>query len=117
MQETEETRVHSLGGEDPLEEDKATHSSIPAWRIPWTEEPGRLQSIGLQRVRLDWSNLACTYMLVDQLIGKHALNSVRLYIQKFRYDIVPYCSMMHRELIKNKFLEVWFLKIKEIFRQ
>ena len=56
-------------------------------------------------------------MLVDQLIGKHALNSVRLYIQKFRYDIVPYCSMMHRELIKNKFLEVWFLKIKEIFRQ
>jgi len=43
--------VQSLGQEDPLEKDKATHSSILAWRIPWTEEPGRLQSIGLQRVR------------------------------------------------------------------
>jgi len=43
--------VQSLGQEDPLEESMATHSSILAWRIPWTEEPGRLQSIGLQRVR------------------------------------------------------------------
>ena len=50
MQETEETRVQSLGREDPLEEGMATHSSILAWRIPWTEEPGRLQSTGLQRV-------------------------------------------------------------------
>ena len=40
-----------LGQEDPLEEDMATHSSIPAWRIPWTEKLGRLQSVGLQRVR------------------------------------------------------------------
>ena len=44
-------RVQSLGGEDPLEEKMATHSSILAWRIPWTEEPGRLQSTGLPRVR------------------------------------------------------------------
>ena len=42
MEETEETRVRSLGGEDPMEEGMATHSSILAWRIPWTEEPGRL---------------------------------------------------------------------------
>ena len=42
MEETEETRVRSLGGEDPVEEGMATHSSILAWRIPWTEEPGRL---------------------------------------------------------------------------
>ena len=46
-------QAQSLGQEDPLEEGKATHSSILAWRIPWTEEPGRLQSIGLQRVRYD----------------------------------------------------------------
>ena len=46
-------RVLSLGGEDPLEEGMATHSRILAWRIPWTEEPGGLQSIGLQRVRHD----------------------------------------------------------------
>ena len=50
-------RVQSLGGEGPLEKAKATHSSILAWRIPWTEEPGRLQSIGLQRVRYEWSDL------------------------------------------------------------
>ena len=43
-------RVTSLGQEGPLEEGMATHSSILAWRIPWTEEPGRLQSIGSQRV-------------------------------------------------------------------
>ena len=43
-------RVQFLGQEDRLEEDMATHSSILAWRIPWTQEPGRLQSIGLQRV-------------------------------------------------------------------
>ena len=46
-----ETWVLSLGWEDPLEGSMATHSSILAWRIPWTEEPGRLQSIGSQRVR------------------------------------------------------------------
>ena len=45
--------VGSLGQEDPLEEGTATHSSILAWRIPWTVEPGRLQSIGSQRVRYD----------------------------------------------------------------
>ena len=41
-----ETQVWSLGWEDPLEEEMVTHSSIPAWRIPWTEEPGGLQSMG-----------------------------------------------------------------------
>ena len=46
----QETQVQSLGQEDPLEKKMATHSSIIAWRIPWTEEPGRLQSMGLQRV-------------------------------------------------------------------
>ena len=42
MQETEETRVRSLGRKDPLEKEMATRSSIPAWKIPWTEEPGGL---------------------------------------------------------------------------
>ena len=46
MQEIQEMRVQSLGWEDPLDEDMATHSSILAWRIPWTEEPGGLQSRG-----------------------------------------------------------------------
>ena len=48
-----ETWVQSLGWEDPLEKEMATHSSILAWRIPWTEEPGGLQSTGLQRVGQD----------------------------------------------------------------
>ena len=47
LQETQETQVPSLGPEDPLEEGMATHSSILAWRIPWTEEPGGLQSKGV----------------------------------------------------------------------
>ena len=49
----QETRVRSLGQEDPLEMGMATHSSILAWRIPWTEEPGGLQSMGFRRVRND----------------------------------------------------------------
>ena len=49
----QETQVPSLGQEDPLEKEMTTHSSILAWRIPWTEEPGWLQSMGLQRVGLD----------------------------------------------------------------
>ena len=48
-----ETRVRSLGQEDPLEKEMAIHSSTIAWKIPWTEEPGRLQSEGWQRVRHD----------------------------------------------------------------
>ena len=49
----QETRVQSLGWEDPLEKEMATHSGTLAWKIPWTEEPGRLQSTGSQRVRHD----------------------------------------------------------------
>ena len=48
-----ETQVQSLGWEDPLEKAMATHSSTIAWKIPWTEEPGRLQSMGSQRVGHD----------------------------------------------------------------
>ena len=54
MQETQETWVQSLGEEDFLEEEMATHSHILAWRIPWTEEPGGLLSMGLQRLGQDW---------------------------------------------------------------
>ena len=49
----EETQVQSLGQEDPLKKEIATHSSILAWEMPWTEEPGRLPSTGLQRTRHD----------------------------------------------------------------
>ena len=52
----QETQVWSLGWEDPLEEEMATPSSILVLRIPWTEQPGGLQSIGLQTVRYDWAH-------------------------------------------------------------
>ena len=49
----QETQVQTLGQKDPLEKRMATHSSILVWRIPWTEKPGGLQSLGFQRVRYD----------------------------------------------------------------
>ena len=66
-QETQEMQVQFLSQEDPLEEDMATHSSILTWRIPWTGEPGRLQSMGSQRVRLDFVNTHTTKtgLLID----------------------------------------------------
>ena len=59
MQEMQETRVWSPGREDSLEKEMATHPSIIAWEISWTEEPGGLQSMGSQRVGHYWSDLAC----------------------------------------------------------
>ena len=61
MQETQETRVLSLGWKDPLENEIPTHSSILARKIPWKEEPGGLQSIGSQRVEHDLSDLVRAY--------------------------------------------------------
>ena len=57
----QETQIRSLGQEDPLEKEKATQSSTLAWRIPWTEEPGRLQSMGSQRIRHDRATNTYTY--------------------------------------------------------
>ena len=56
MQETQDTQVWSLGQEDPLEVEMATNSSILAWKIPWTEDPDRLQSIESLRIGHDWSD-------------------------------------------------------------
>ena len=61
MQKTEAMRAWSLGQEDPLEEEMATRSSILDWIIPWTEEPGELQSTGSQRIGHDWSDWARTH--------------------------------------------------------
>ena len=57
----QETQVWSLGWEDCLEKEMAIHSSIVAWRIPWTEEPGGLQSMGSHRVGHDWSDFTFTF--------------------------------------------------------
>ena len=60
----QEIQVPALGQKDPLEKGTATHSNIPAWKIPWTEEPGGLQSMESQRVRHNWSDLAHTFKIV-----------------------------------------------------
>ena len=72
-----ETWVRSLGWEDPLEKEMAPHSSILAWKIPWMEEPGRLQSTGLQRVGHDWVNsLSLSFLWAEMCLYKlHGFNS------------------------------------------
>ena len=63
-----ETWVRSLGREDPLQKEMATHSSTLTWRIPWREEPGRLQSMGSQRVGHDWAT-SLSLSLSPHLVG------------------------------------------------
>ena len=64
----QEIQVQFLGWEDPLEKEMATHSSILAWEIPWTEEPGGLQSMGLQRVEHDGAHTHTTSITIYLLI-------------------------------------------------
>ena len=64
------TQVRSLGWKDPLEKKMSTHSSILAWRIPWTEEPGRLQSTGLQTVGHDWMTNTYRHIYITENMAK-----------------------------------------------
>ena len=84
MQETQETQVQSLGGEDPLEEGMATQTSILAWRIPWIEEPGEAQSMGSQRVGQDWSHWARTH--------------IESYRNSFQAKPIQYCKVISLQL-------------------
>ena len=84
----QETWVRSLGQEGPLEKEMATHSNTFAWKIPWTEEPGRLQSMGLQRIGHDWAS---------------SLNNWMIWIQ-------PRCLAIDK-CIKN----MWYMYIKEYY--
>ena len=68
------TRVLSLGQEDTLEKDTAIHSNTLAWKIPWTEETGRLQFIGLQRVRHDWMTSLSLFLFFRLNISTHILH-------------------------------------------
>jgi len=72
----QEMGVWFLGWEDPLEEEMATHSSILAWEIPWTAEPGRLQSMGLQKSQIQLSDWACVHTLIYvQLCSNHFVDN------------------------------------------
>ena len=72
----QETRVQSLRREDSLEKEMAIHSSTIAWKIPWTEEPGRLQSMGSQRVRHDWAT-SLTYVLCFRIQRYQRIREIR----------------------------------------
>ena len=69
-----ETQVQSPGQEDPLEKGMATHSSMLAWSIPWTEEPGELQSMRLQRVGHDSRVCVCAHAKNKTLPSQHGIN-------------------------------------------
>ena len=73
----QETRLRFLGWEDPLEKEMATLSSTLAWKIPWTEEPGRLQSKGSQRVRHNWASSLSLYQVKGDLL--YCLNAKSIF--------------------------------------
>ena len=79
----QETRVQSLGPEDPLEKEMATHSSILAWKIPWTEKPGRLQSTGSQRVGHNCVTSLSTFFQMYIRRGREILFSLKFLIPEF----------------------------------
>ena len=95
----QKTRVWSPGWEDPLEEEMATHSSILAWKIPWPEDPGRLQSMGLQRVghmieQLNWTELSNTHPKVLKELTEAITESLNI-IYEFYEDAVPLIAISH----------------------
>ena len=96
----QETRVRSLGQENPLEKWLASHSSILAWRIPWTEKPVRLQSLGLQRVGRNWATnmrvrahththrvFQVFYLFLGEFVNFSRNASIYLYYQVYRHKV------------------------------
>ena len=83
-----ETQVWSLGQEDPLEKEMATHSNILAWRNPWTEEPGGLQSVGLQRIGHDWATNTFTSG-PEAVVSFECFQKYFLRKQEYKYLYTP----------------------------
>ena len=93
----QKTRVWSLDQEDPLEKRIATHSSLLAWRISWTEEPGRLQPMGLQRVRHDWVINTLETVVANDLMLESVLP--RFSSRSFIVSGLTFRSLIHFEFI------------------
>ena len=87
-----ETWVRSLGWEDPLEREMAIHSRTIAWKIPWTEEPGRLQSMGSQRVRHDW---ATSFSLFFILSFAYWLVCFFVLVREIHTKVLWHCYLVH----------------------
>ena len=112
VRERQDMWVGSLGWEDPLEEGRATRSSILSWRIPWTEKPGKLQSIESQRVGHHWSNLALHSMgFKVKNLGLSISNTelFKLYVLVFSFLIKKKKSEHHVRLLMEKYHFHWQL--------
>ena len=95
MQEMwQEPRVQSLGWKDPLEKGMATHSSILAWRILWTEEPGGLESIGSQNAGHDWSDLTHTHILYWFIFEQYKSSILYVFLRSTS-KVHSHCSVAH----------------------
>ena len=99
-----ETWIWSLGQEDPLEKEMATHSSIHAWRIPWTEEPGGVQSTGSQRVRHAWATSLsffhflccfCNFGGKRHMVYEGFLEAVQWLLPCFAHPLVSFFPFIH----------------------
>ena len=95
----QESWVRSLSREYPLEKEMATYSSILAWKIPWTEEPGRLQSMGLQRVGQDWETI--THIHTHTHTPPHPLQSLSL------WEHIPTCITAINKTRINLYIQLW----------
>ena len=115
--------VWSLGWEDPLEEDMATHSSVLAWKSPWMGEPGRLQPVGLQGVGHDWNHLALMHTTwkyqgeekqFSLMVGKfwtriptgHQVSNLILYLIDFKRNLILLVMSLSVHCFNQKHLPV-----------
>ena len=103
------TQVWSQGQEDPLRKGMATHSNVLAWRIPWTEEPGGLQSMELQRVRHDWATNTHTHTHTQSL-SKWLIQKYYVYLEVLRiacYQNDFFFLVSQEDFQKTDFLRPW----------
>ena len=113
-----ETQFQSLGQEDLLEKEMATHSSILAWKLPWTEEPGRLQSMGSQRVRHDWATSLSLFSLNST--GRQPGGPENTYQYQSKYnelsqmdpELTEEVKKIHKEPKVKATWENWGLKLQ-----
>ena len=101
----QETWVQSLGWEDPLEKEMATHSSTLAWKIPRTEEPGRLQSLGSQRVRHDWTNSL-------SFLKKTSMSSCLIHLSNMCFQC-PWTFSYNSHYASIFLITVFFIRLQE----
>ena len=102
----QETRVRFLGGEDPVEKEIATHSSTLAWKIPWMEKPGRLQSMESQRVGHDWATSLSLHSVWGMVMKWDIASHMKIHILCFYLCLRPF-SLVFRAILIPPFWPAW----------